>query len=186
MGRQKISPAAGFPQHSSPTIPVSVPDEAYIKSAETEAIRFRDRSVQVFKPSSSLVPTRAFLNFNLSLYYTRHKKPPKKLTGPGKAYHAPTIEEYFRTEYFQILDTSIKQLSDRIINWLCSFEAVSRARKDFIVRQNKYRCTSLSWAPLCIPKMLKVGGTSVNFLARSARQLYIPRTYEFVTPPLLL
>lgn len=114
MGRQKFSPAAGFPQHPSPTIPVSVPDEAYIKPAETEAIRFRDRSVQVFKPSSSLVPTRAFLNFNLSL--PRHKKPPKKLTGPGKAYHAPTIEEYFRTEYFQILDTSIKQLSDRIID----------------------------------------------------------------------
>ena len=50
-----------------------------------------------------------------ALCLPRQKKPPPRLTGKAEAYYPKTIDDYYRTEYFKILDLSIQQLTDRLI-----------------------------------------------------------------------
>lgn len=46
----------------------------------------------------------------------RRKQPPKRLSGPATAYHPATVSQHYMVEYFKLLDVSILQLSDRIID----------------------------------------------------------------------
>ena len=44
----------------------------------------------------------------------RRKTTPKWLTGPADAYNPPTVAQYFRIEFFKILDVGIGQSPSRI------------------------------------------------------------------------
>ena len=46
----------------------------------------------------------------------RRKQPPKRLSGPAAAYHPATVSQHYMVEYFKLLDVSIQQLSDGILD----------------------------------------------------------------------
>ena len=46
----------------------------------------------------------------------RRKNLPKRFSGPAEAYNPATVVEHFRIEYFKMLDATIQQLSDRILD----------------------------------------------------------------------
>lgn len=46
----------------------------------------------------------------------RRKNLPKRLSGPAEAYNPATVVEHFRIEYFKMLDATIQQLSDIILD----------------------------------------------------------------------
>jgi len=50
------------------------------------------------------------------LHMPRARRPPKRLTGQAEAYSPQSVEEYYRTEYFKMLDVCIQQMSDRMLD----------------------------------------------------------------------
>lgn len=50
------------------------------------------------------------------LHMPRARRPPKRLTGQAEAYSPQSVEEYYQTEYFKMLDVCIQQMSDRMLD----------------------------------------------------------------------
>jgi len=51
-----------------------------------------------------------------TLKVPRQRKPPKHFTGPAEAHVAATVQDYYRPQFFTLIDTAVQQLRERFGN----------------------------------------------------------------------
>ena len=50
-----------------------------------------------------------------SLVLPRRRKPPTRFSGPAEEFHASSVDEHYRVEFFKLIDVAVQQLDERLL-----------------------------------------------------------------------
>ena len=76
---------------------------------EIKELRKQEEFQQLFRKAAKQITELGLEEVALP----RKCKPPNRLTGPADSFHHDTVEDHFRTKYYEMLDTTYTQLADR-------------------------------------------------------------------------